>query len=451
MTTTTTNLPPLVSGKFILGNALEMGKDPLAFVYESYLKYGPVYRVKALNRKFTVFAGPELAEFMKQKGDLKAHPSPEYMDFTEALTDIRKSILSMSGKEHLKLRSILTPGFSPQIILNNRSNIVETIRTEVKKQSKNGEPVKVISLIQRLVSESLAFMLTGEKLNEVHDQIAYTMQESLKMYLARTTPKIFRYAPTFQNARKNLLAFIEDLSKQKQEEYKTNTGEEPDLMFRLYDGLKKYPGLLEEDEINLNAIIPFVGGLDTVANTTAFLLYYLLKEPARFLEPIKVEAAHILNPDKEIKLKDLKEQETLFCLQMEILRMHPIAGFLKRIAAVDFEFAGYTITKGTDILMANTCTHKMEEFFPNPDVLDLDRHKPPRNEYRQKAFAPYGFGAHKCIGNRISEVVIMFIVSALVENFEMEMEPKNWDLKVRHIPTLCPTDDFKIKFTDKKG
>ncbi len=445
--TKTQNLPPLVPGKFLLGNAIEMGKDPLSFIYQSYVKYGSVFRVKALNRKMTILAGPELEKFMK-KGDQKVCPAKEYSDFTNALADSEKSILSMTGKEHLQLRGILTPGFSPMIILNNRAEIIEAVCDQVRKKIQEGNPVKVIGLAQRLVSESLAFMLTGERLPDIHDQMAYLFREALKMYMSKTTPTIFRHNPSYKSARKDVLEFMNRLNDQKWEEYQNGAGDETDLMFRLYEGLKKYPDLLKDDEIAMNALIPFTGGLDTVANTTAFLLYYLLNDSS-LLDPIKKEAAHIVDVTQELGLRELKAQETLFCLQMEILRLHPIAGLIKRIAETDFEFGGYTIPKGTELILGTSCTHKMEEFFPNPEKLDIDRHKPPRNEYRQRAFAPYGLGAHKCIGNRISEVTIMFIVAALVDNFEMEIVPKDWKLKVRQIPTLCPTDDFEIKFTEK--
>jgi len=103
------SIPPLVKGNFILGNTFEMGKDPLTFIYKSFVKYGPVFRATALNRKFTVLAGPELEEFMNKKGDQKLLSGSSYKDFVEAVTGSERAILSMDGEPHLKLRRILTP------------------------------------------------------------------------------------------------------------------------------------------------------------------------------------------------------------------------------------------------------------------------------------------------------------------------------------------------------
>lgn len=447
MSTSLLATPPLVKGNLILGNAFEMGKDPLTFIYESFIKYGSIFRVTALNRKFTVLAGPELEEFMTEKGDQKLLAGSSYKDFVEAITGSERAILSLDGEPHLKLRRILTPAFSPLILINNRVKLIETIKEIVINQAKVG-PTHVLPLVQRLVSESLALMLGGEKLNEMHEEITYLLDKSLRMYLLEIYPKFFKYFPSYKNARKNVLNFIAEIGEKKKEEYKEDsTG--IDLMFRLYDGLKKYPDLLNEKEINLNAIIPFAAGLDTVANTISFFLYELLKRPSMLIDATQ-EAANIIDPHKEIGLRDIKAQQTLFCLQMEILRLYPIAGMLKRTAATDFEFKGYLVKKGTDLLLGNACTHKMSQFFPDPEKLIIDRHKPPKSEYRQRAFAPYGLGVHKCIGNRISEVAIMFIVATLLDNFEMEMYPKGWKLKIRQLPTLAPTNDFKIKFTEKK-
>ncbi|HEV3286075.1 MAG TPA: cytochrome P450, partial [Steroidobacteraceae bacterium] len=56
--------PALVRGLPVVGNALQMAKDPGRFFYECYRKYGPVFRLKVMNNVYTVLAGAEAANFM---------------------------------------------------------------------------------------------------------------------------------------------------------------------------------------------------------------------------------------------------------------------------------------------------------------------------------------------------------------------------------------------------
>jgi hypothetical protein len=53
-------LPPLARGLPLLGNALDMQRDLIAFLVEQYKQSGPVFRVRALNQEFVVLAGCDL-------------------------------------------------------------------------------------------------------------------------------------------------------------------------------------------------------------------------------------------------------------------------------------------------------------------------------------------------------------------------------------------------------
>lgn len=60
-------LPPLVPGLPVLGNALSMQHDPLSFLVDCYQRYGPIFRLKALKREFTVMAGIEANQFLARR------------------------------------------------------------------------------------------------------------------------------------------------------------------------------------------------------------------------------------------------------------------------------------------------------------------------------------------------------------------------------------------------
>ena len=49
--TATAGKPPLAPGLPVLGNALSMRIDPLAYLLGLYREYGPVFRVRMLGRK----------------------------------------------------------------------------------------------------------------------------------------------------------------------------------------------------------------------------------------------------------------------------------------------------------------------------------------------------------------------------------------------------------------
>ena len=59
MQTAPSHAPPSAPGLPLVGDAFAMAGDIGAFFTRQYLRLGPVFRVRALHRSFTVLAGPE--------------------------------------------------------------------------------------------------------------------------------------------------------------------------------------------------------------------------------------------------------------------------------------------------------------------------------------------------------------------------------------------------------
>ena len=59
---------PTVKGLPLLGSALRLSEDARLFIIEQYKIHGPVFRVKVLNREYTVLAGVEANNFVQRHG-----------------------------------------------------------------------------------------------------------------------------------------------------------------------------------------------------------------------------------------------------------------------------------------------------------------------------------------------------------------------------------------------
>ena len=71
--------------------------------------------------------------------------------------------------------------------------------------------------------------------------------------------------------------------------------------------------------------------------------------------------------------------------------MYPVAPVLVRTVTNSFDFAGYRIPAGENVMIATTVPHYLPECFPEPDRFDIDRYTPERAEHRQpEVYAPFG-------------------------------------------------------------
>ena len=129
---------------------------------------------------------------------------------------------------------------------------------------------------------------------------------------------------------------------------------------------------------------------------------------------------------------------------MECLRLYPIVPMSIRNVMNAVVVEGYELPEGSRIAVATTATHYMSDLFPDPFTFDIDRYSAPRKEHLGTGFAPYGLGTHTCLGARWTELHMALIALLVAHHFELEIAPKNYELKVSPFASASPNK--KLKF-----
>ena len=77
---------------------------------------------------------------------------------------------------------------------------------------------------------------------------------------------------------------------------------------------------------------------------------------------------------------------------------------------------GYYLPAGTMVVTWPSMNHRLPELWTDPDKFDPDRFAEPRNEHKKHryAFAPFGGGAHKCIGMVFGQLEVKTVMHRLL-------------------------------------
>src|ERR1700728_3149268 len=78
-------VPPLASGIPLPGNTLALLKDTTGCLIAQYQQLGPVFRVIAFGKEYTVMAGREAFQFLVQVGERHFSREMSYRRFAEEL------------------------------------------------------------------------------------------------------------------------------------------------------------------------------------------------------------------------------------------------------------------------------------------------------------------------------------------------------------------------------
>lgn len=114
-------------------------------------------------------------------------------------------------------------------------------------------------------------------------------------------------------------------------------------------------------------------------------------------------------PDEFAKLKN--DPSLIPNMVSEIIRWQTPLAHMRRVAKEDVELNGQTIKKGDKVVMWYASGNRDERAIDQPEQLIIDR-KGARNHLS------FGFGIHRCMGNRLAELQLRILWEELLARFD---------------------------------
>jgi cytochrome P450 len=174
--------------------------------------------------------------------------------------------------------------------------------------------------------------------------------------------------------------------------------------------------LNEDPELFLGTILLLiVGGNDTTRNSISGGVTALNKYPDQY--------------------QKLRENPGLIPnMVSEIVRWQTPVIHMRRTALQDYELGGQRIKEGDKVVMWYLSGNRDESVFENADQLIIDRPN-------ARAHVAFGFGVHRCMGNRLAEMQLRVLWEEIMKRFHMvevvgdvERLPNNFIRGIKDVP-----------------
>jgi cytochrome P450 len=130
----------------------------------------------------------------------------------------------------------------------------------------------------------------------------------------------------------------------------------------------------------------------------------------------------------------------------ETLRLNAPVGGLFRETVKDTELLGHYIPAATKVMVGIYPTQRMEPWWTDPDTFDPDRFAEPRREDKTHRYgwAPFGGGAHKCIGMHFGSMEVKAIVHQMLLRYEWTV-PAGYEPPLHYGTGPTPSDGLPIR------
>ncbi len=425
---------PGSNGLPLVGNTFKLLADPIAFSEGMAARYGLVYRNRALGGTGVNLLGPDANELILFDRDKIFSSEQGWGPLLNML--FPRGLMLMDFDKHRADRKTLSVAFKPEPMRHYATELDAGIEVAIGGWA--GQTLRFYDVVKKLTLDLAATSFLGVPLGAEADRINQAFVDEVQ---ASVSPIRKPWPGTQMRKGVKARAYLVDFFEREIPARRTGDGQ---------DFFSQFCRATDDDGAPLTALaiadhmnFLMMAAHDTITSSATSLVMLLARNP-EWQERLREEVAAL---DPAVPLTEQLDRLVLTEYAFkESLRMMPPVPSIPRRALKDFSFGGFDIPAGTSVNTGITYTHRMAEYWPDPERFDPLRFTPEASKGRHRfAWVPFGGGAHMCIGLHFATMQMRLLIAHLLTRYRIEAAAGSGDAwQVFPIPR--PKDGLPVTF-----
>ena len=265
----------------------------------------------------------------------------------------------------------------------------------------------------------------------------------------RRTIFVPHWLPTPANLRvKREVAQIEKILYRIIAERRASGRDAGDLLSMLLAAQDEDGSRMTDRQLRDETITLFLAGHETTASTLSWTWWLLAQNPAVEAK-LHAELDSVLG-DRAPSLDDLPKLAYTGHVIAESLRLYPAAWGMARLVVEDHEIAGYPVTKGMGVAMAQWVVHRDPRWYDAPEEFRPERWNDDLLKRLPRfAYFPFGGGPRQCIGNSFAVMESTLILATIARRFRLRLVANHPVVPLASI-TLRPRHGVRVTLESRE-
>jgi cytochrome P450 len=434
-------LKPVVgdSGLPLLGYTIDFFRGGPDFALHMYRGRGPLFFSATPILRAVVVSGPDAVQAVLTNKNKDFSSQEGWQQMIGPF--FNRGLMLLDFEEHLYHKRIMQQAFTRPRLADYVGHIDQVVRAVVADWPTDDARFLIYPAIKELTLDVAAMAFMGHAPGT--DSKLVTKVNNAFTITTNAGGAFIRYpVPPFKwwrglRGRKVLERYFIDRVKERR------NAEGTDLLTVLCHSADEDGNSFTDADIVNHMIFLLMAAHDTSTTAITNIAYNLAAHP-EWQERCRDESARL--GDGPLDIESLEKLETLDLVMNESLRMVPSLPFVMRQAVRDTDLLGHYLPAGTLMMLWPGMNHRLPELWTEPEKFDPDRFVEPRAEHKHHryAFAPFGGGAHKCIGMVFAQLEVKAVIHRLLRRYRLELARPGYQPRWDYGGIPVPIDGMPI-------